>query len=69
LICFCPTPSEYLNAKQEVDQLRQRQNELRSERDVSIPSDLLYQVCYLGPIALANFALIFSAISPSDRCE
>ena len=28
--------SEYLSAKQEVDQLRQRQSRLRSDRDVSI---------------------------------
>jgi hypothetical protein len=33
LLFFC---SEYLSAKQEVDQLRQRQSRLRNERDVSM---------------------------------
>ena len=38
--------SEYLSAKQEVDQLRQKQNRLRSERDVSIVYVFLLSVMY-----------------------
>ena len=35
-LIFSPIPSEFLFAKQEVDQLRHHQKKLRDERDVSI---------------------------------